>query len=260
VPLIAIAPVHYRGLARRVAGLAPDKPAPAWTLRHAWYALGVLFVGGAVSLYVFTPALLELVLPWAKRISATSTDIQLGNELLGATLLALLLVAPLLRGKPVKPMMIGRWSIAKSIFAGLGVAIALKIVAVIIGLGMQSVGALGTDTTRAMQGAHQSFGLAGMLLIVALAVPFVEELVFRGVLLEAFRGQVTFFFATLMQAAAFAAIHEAWTDMPSIFVFGLASAWLAKRSEGLLASVTMHAVFNLMAAIALVGITSFLNG
>lgn len=259
VPIVAIAPIHYRGLARRVAGLAPDKLEPSWTLRHSWYALGVIFVGGAVSLYVFTPALLEMVLPWTKRANATSTEIQLGNELLFATLLALLLVVPLLRGKSIKSVMIGRWSIAKSIFVGLGVAIALKIVALIIGVGMQSVGALGTDTTRAMQGAHQSFGLAGMLLIVAVAVPFVEELVFRGVLLEAFRGQVTFVFATIVQATAFATIHESWTDMPSIFVFGLASAWLAKRSEGLLASMTMHAVFNLLAAIAIVGITSILN-
>jgi CAAX protease family protein len=259
VPLIAIAPVHYRGLARRVAGLAPDKPEPRWTLRHSWYALGVVFVGSAIALYVFTPAFLEMILPWTKRNTATSTDIQLGKQLLVATLLGLLLVAPLLRGRSVKTVMIGRWSIVKSIFVGLAMAIGLKIAAVLLGLGMQWVGALGTDTTRAMQGVHQSFGLAAMLLVVAVAVPFVEELVFRGVLLEAFRGQVTFFFASIVQAAAFAALHESWSDMPSLFVFGLASAWLAKRSEGLLASITMHGVFNLMAAMALVGITSILN-
>ena len=258
-PVVTIAPVHYRGLARRVAGLAPDKPAPVWTLRHAWYGLGVFLVGGAISLYLFHAALLEMMLPWTKRLEASVTDIELGNELLCATLISLLLVVPLLRGRSVKSVLIGRWSVVKSVLAGIGLAIALKILAVIVTVGFQSVGALGTDTIRAMQGAHQSFGLVGMLLIVAVGVPIVEELVFRGVMLEAFRGQMTFLFAAIVQAATFAAIHESWADMPLLFVFGLAAAWLAKRSEGLLAPMAMHSAFNLTSALTIVGITSILN-
>jgi hypothetical protein len=259
VPVVTIAPVHYRGLARRVAGLPPDKPAPLWTLRHSWYALGVIWVTGVIALYVFSAAALELLLPWTKRAAASSTDIELGYELLCTSALGLLLLVPLLRGRSVKSLLIGRWSIVKSILAGIGMAIALRIVAIIVNVSLQSLGALGTDTTRAMQGAHQSFGLAGMLLIVAVAVPMVEELVFRGVMLEAFRGQVTFMFATVIQAATFAAIHESWADMPFLFVFGLIAAWLAKRSEGLLAPMVMHSTFNLTAALAIVGVTSVLN-
>jgi membrane protease YdiL (CAAX protease family) len=259
VPVVTIAPVHYRGLARRVAGRAPDRPEPRWSLRQAWYALGAIWVGGFVSLYVFYSELLEMMLPWTKRVAASTTDIVLGHELLFATSLALLLVVPLLRGRSLKAVLIGRWSIIRSVFAGIGLAIALKIVAGIIGVGVQSMGALGTDTIRAMQGAHQSFGLVGMLLIMAAAVPFVEELVFRGVMLEAFRGHVSFMFATVAQAATFAAIHESWADMPTLFVFGLVAAWLAKRSEGLLAPMAMHSAFNLTSALAIVGITSFLN-
>jgi uncharacterized protein len=259
LPLVAIAPVHYRGLARRVNGLAPDRPEPAWTLRHAWYAFGAFWVGGMVSLFVFYPEALEMMFPWTKRTSANATDIVLGKELLCATVLALLLIVPLLRGRPVRSLLIGRWSIAKSVFVGIGVAIALKVLAGIIGLSIQSMGALGTDTIRAMQGAHQSFGLVGMLLMVAVAVPFVEELVFRGVMLEAFRGYVTFMFATIVQAVSFAAIHESWADMPVLLVFGLLAAWLAKRSEGMLAPMAMHAAFNLSSALTIVGVTSILN-
>lgn len=259
LPVLAIAPVHYRGLARRVAGLDPERPAPVWTLRHAWYALGAFLVGGVISLFVFYPEALELMYPWTKRTEATVTDIVLGKELLCATVLAFLLVVPLLRGRPVRRLLIGNWSIARSVFAGIGIAIALKVFAGIIGVGVQSLGALGTDTIRAMQGAHQTFGLAGMLLMVALAVPFIEELVFRGVMLEAFRGYVTFMFAAIAQAIIFASIHESWADMPMLFVFGLAAAWLAKRSEGLLAPMAMHATFNLTSALTIVGMTSILN-
>ena len=259
LPVLTIAPIHYRGLARRVAGLAPDKAMPTWSLRHSWYALGVMWVGGAISLYLFWPALLEMMVPWTKRMQAEATDIELGNQLLCAALLGLVLLVPLLRGRPIKSLLLGRWSILKSILVGIGFAIALRIIAIIVNLSLQSLGALGTDTTRAMQGAHQSFGLAGLLLIVAVAVPVVEELVFRGVMLEAFRGQVTFMFATILQAATFAAIHESWADMPFLFVFGLVAGWLVKRSEGLLAPIVMHSAFNVTAALTLVGVTSILN-
>ncbi|HEX6397905.1 MAG TPA: type II CAAX endopeptidase family protein, partial [Steroidobacteraceae bacterium] len=259
LPALAVVTIHYRGLARRARGLAPNNASPAWTLRHAWYALGIFTAGGAIALYVFSPAPLEMMLPWSMRLKADSTDIELGHQLLGMCVLALLLALPLLRGRPIKQILVGRWSIFRSIFTGVGLAIALKCVAIIVHLGVQATGVLGNDTMRAMQGAHQSFGMFGMLLIVAVAVPFAEELVFRGVLLEAFRGQVTFVFATIVQAVFFAASHESPADMPTLFVFGLLAGWLAKRSEGLLAPMAMHSAFNLTAALTVVGVTSILN-
>jgi membrane protease YdiL (CAAX protease family) len=258
-PAVVVAPVHYRGLARRVAGLAPDRPQPLWTLKDAWYALAVFWIGGVVTLYVFQAGYLEMMLPWTKRVEASATDLVLGRQLLWSTLLTALLVVPLLIGRPFKTLLLGRWSIARSLLVGIGLAIALRLVAGIIGLGLQSLGVLGTDTVRAMQGAHQLYGVGGLLLLVAVAVPFVEELLIRGVLLEACRGQVTFMFATVMQAAVFALLHESWSHMPALFVFGLVAGWLAKRSEGLLAPIAMHASFNLTAALAILGATSALN-
>jgi membrane protease YdiL (CAAX protease family)/tetratricopeptide (TPR) repeat protein len=258
-PVVVVAPVHYRGLARRVAGLAPDRPQPIWTLSHSWYALAVFWIGGVMTLYVFQAGFLEMMLPWSKRVEASATDLVLGRQLLWSTLITVLLVVPLLIGRPVKTLLLGRWSIRKSLLVGIGLALALRFVAGIIGLGLQSLGILGTDTVRAMQGAHQLYGVGGLLLIVAVAVPFVEELVFRGVLLEACRGQVTFMFATVLQAAVFALLHESWSHMPALFVFGLVAGWLAKRSEGLLAPIAMHAAFNLTAALTILGVTSALN-
>jgi membrane protease YdiL (CAAX protease family) len=259
LPVVTIAPIHYRGLARRLAGLAPETPAPKWSLRHAWYALGVIWISGLISLYVFFPESLEKLLPWTKRMEASATDIVLGNHLLCGTVLALLMVGPLLRGRSVKALLMGRWSVLKSVLSGIGLAIALKVVAAVIAVSIQSMGALGSETIRAMQGVHQSFGLAAMLLVVGVAVPFVEELVFRGVMLEAFRGHVTFMFATVAQAATFAAAHESYGDMPVLFVFGLVAGWLARRSGGLLAPMAMHSAFNISSALAIVGMTAFLN-
>jgi hypothetical protein len=262
MPVVAIAPVHYRGLARRLRVMAPEKPDAIWKLRHAWYALAAFLVAGGVGLYLFAPTLLEWMLPWidVPPAAAPIPDTALGNALLFSAIAGIVLMLPLLRRRPVKALLLGKWSPAKSIFVGLGIAIGLKIVAAIVGLSLQSFGgALGSDTVRSMQGIHQMYGLVALVLIAAVAVPFLEELVFRGVMLEAFRGQVTFLLAALIQALAFVSMHESWSDMPLLFAFALIAAWLVKRSEGLLAAMSLHAVNNLLAVMAIVGYTNFMN-
>jgi uncharacterized protein len=261
VPALVIVPIHYRGLARRVAGKPPDKPMPAWTLKHAWYALGAFTVANAIAMYAFDASPLEAMIAWTQEIgpATAATDIALGHVLIWTSPLALVLLLPLLRGRSVKTLLLGRWSLVQSVFVGVGLAIALKFVGGVIGCGIQALNVLGSDTVRALQGAHQTFGLVLMLLSVALLVPVIEELVFRGVLLEASRGQVSFWFSAILQAGAFVLLHESWSDMPILLVFALTAAWLVRRSEGLLAPIAMHATTNLTSALMLVDITSKMN-
>jgi uncharacterized protein len=70
---------------------------------------------------------------------------------------------------------------------------------------------------------------------------------------------VSFALATLVQSLAFVLMHEEWQSMPFLFVFALLAGWLAKRSEGLLAPMAMHAFNNFGAGLAIVGATQFLN-
>ena len=260
VPALVIVPIHYRGLARRVAGKPPEKPAPVWTLKHAWYALAAFSVAGAIALYAFEASSLETMIPWTQRfIANTATDIQLGHVLVWSSTLAILLLWPLLRGRSVKTLLLGRWSIVQSVLLGFGLAIALKFVGSVIGCGIESLGMLGSDTARSIQGAHEAYGLVVMLLSIALLVPIAEELVFRGVLLEASRGQVSFWFSAILQAAIFAVLHESWQDMPFLFLFALTAAWMVRRGEGLLAPIVMHATVNLTSALMLVDLTSKMN-
>jgi membrane protease YdiL (CAAX protease family) len=265
LPLIAIVPVHYRGLARQAAGRAPDlsqEPMDRmrWKLRHAWYALGVMLIAGYAALYVYAVQYLEATLPWIQRYVITpATDITLSKIMLWSSVAALLLLVPLLRGRSVKQLLLGTWSLKRCIVTGIAWALGLKIFAAFIDLGMKAFGLLGSDTVRAMQGLHEMYGLGVMLLVVAVATPIIEELIFRGVLLEAFRARVTFWVAAVVQALVFIALHEEWQAMPFLFVFALAAAWQVRESGGLLASMVMHAVNNATAAMAVVGATSILN-
>lgn len=259
LPLLAIAPVHYRGLARQIAGHPPGVTGPHWRLRHGWYAMAAMSVSGFGVAYVLLPGIVEQLGPWlAVEPPAPATNRGLARVLLWSTVLTLVLLLPLLRGRSIRSLLLGKWSILRSVLAALGLAIGLRLVAGLVGA-LSSGGALGDDTTRAMQGLSEYYGLWAMLLVAALAVPVVEELIFRGVLLEAFRARVTFWFAALAQAVLFVVLHEQWQSMPYLFVFALVATWLARRSQGLLAPIVLHSVNNAFASLTLIGMTTAIN-
>jgi membrane protease YdiL (CAAX protease family) len=259
-PLAVIIPIHYRGLARRVQGRAPELPEGDWKLRHAWYAAAAFLLAGTLILYFLAPAMLTAYLPWAQYTSLTQpSDVQLAKVALWSTVASAVVLLPLLRGRPIKQLLLGRWSIKRSIFVGSGLAILIKILTALVGFGLKDAGAMGSNTVRTIQGADEAYGLFGMLLLVGVLVPVVEEFVFRGVLLKAFRGQVSFVFAVLVQAAAFTLLHEEREAMVFLFAFALVLGWLVKRSEGLLAPIVMHCVNNVTAGLAIVGMTAVLN-
>ncbi len=260
LPLIAIAPVHYRGLARQVAGRAPDLPEPGWGLRHAWYALGILLLTGYAMLYVYGVQFMEALLPWIEGIQiAPASDMSLAAMMMWSTPLALLLLIPLLRGRSIRVLLTGTWTIKRSIFVGVGTAVLFYLLTILTGIGLNSFGLLGSDTVRGMQGIYELYGVAALMLVVAVATPVLEEWVFRGVMLEAFRGRVTFWFAAVVQSLVFILLHEEWQAMPFLFVFAMMAAWLARRSGGLLAPMVMHGVNNALVALAIVGVTDIIN-
>lgn len=99
----------------------------------------------------------------------------------------------------------------------------------------------------------------GMRLLLALLVvcvaPFVEELVFRGVLLSGFARRMPIGWAMLASAIVFGCVHLpdfkfAWYPVPPLVILGLASAWLRVRTRSLWPSITLHATNNFIAAIA----------
>jgi membrane protease YdiL (CAAX protease family) len=99
----------------------------------------------------------------------------------------------------------------------------------------------------------------GMRLLLALLVvcvaPFVEELVFRGVLLSGLASRMPTGWAMLASAIVFGCVHLpdfkfAWYPVPALVILGLVSAWLRVRTRSLWPSITLHATNNFIAAIA----------
>lgn len=254
LPVVLIAPVHYRGLVHQLRGTLPPALPQPWGLSQAWYVLAGLLIAGVIACLFCAYSSLENLLGPTNGGSADQRA--LGNALIVQTILFALLAAPLLRRIDIRATLIGTWSLRKSLLSGIGWAVLARVV---LSLGTRLVHsgrpapAIGNLVDGGLQGIHAAYGAWAVLLVAAIAVPILEELAFRGVILTALRRYISFWPAALAQAVAFATMHEEVSLYLFFAGFGLATALLARRSQGLLASIAMHATNNLFAVVPLLG-------
>jgi membrane protease YdiL (CAAX protease family) len=86
--------------------------------------------------------------------------------------------------------------------------------------------------------------LVGLVAIVVIGAPFVEELVYRGLLQGAVVRRVNDAVAVVAVAAFFALIHFRWVEYPGLFVFGLILGVCALRTRRLGMGILAHVAFN----------------
>ncbi|HEY0518447.1 MAG TPA: CPBP family intramembrane glutamic endopeptidase [Ilumatobacteraceae bacterium] len=91
--------------------------------------------------------------------------------------------------------------------------------------------------------AHGAW-LVGLVAIVVIGAPFVEELMYRGLLQGAARRRLNDAVAVITVAAFFAFIHLRWVELPGLFVFGLVLGICALRTGRLGMSIAAHMAFN----------------
>ena len=93
--------------------------------------------------------------------------------------------------------------------------------------------------------------LIGMTLLVGFAIPFVEELFFRGVLFGWLRQKWPFWAAALLSSAVFALLHGEPSIIAGTVVLGLLAAWAVEKSGSLWSAVVIHLLNNAVKVLAL---------
>ena len=246
---LPIALVHYRGLARRVHTHEPY-PAAGWRLNHAWLALFLLGIAQILSLYGAGPMDLVSLEENAAGVSATPQQLAQVSVVMG--MLAIVLLLPLgAVARTVSPQWFAsRWSIGKALLIGGSIGIASRL-PLLLTWAISEAGADRGTTQQELwlilEAMRDQLGVASALWFLGIYAPVIEEFVFRGVLLGALASHVRFRWANTVQASLFALAHADPQAMIPLFLLGLVSGVLAKRSGGLLASMVLHAVFNLIA-------------
>jgi membrane protease YdiL (CAAX protease family) len=268
LPLLVIAPVHYRSLVKQVRGVPPGEPA-AWGLGELWYALAAITIASLISLYLFDYAALQAAFRSRSTLSLAPGEAATGADLARALILdsalSLLALLPLVRSSRQRQCVHGAWSVRKSLLAGFAAGVVLlTAVGMVRGLGhamgLGTVTASASLTNQMIQGALTHYGVLTTILVVCVAVPIVEEIVFRGVFLQSVAARIGFWTAAVAQAVTFAALHESLGVMPTIFALAMLAAWLVRRSGGLLAPMVLHGTNNLVVVLALRSAAQALHG
>ena len=251
--------VHYRGLVRRTKGLAAGLAESTWTLRHGAYAIFVMLFFSVLLLYIFEYDLLfaSYFGEYLEEPDWHSAD--LGRILLMNTIALIVLLSPLVlqkgRWRRLGP---GNWSIVKCIGVGIGLAVVMRLLFAIPVALSPEFHVFGETmlTPEAIRTLYITYGLAITLLVTAVLIPLVEEIVFRGMVLQGFSRHITYTAANLLQSAIFASLHESWLLFPFFIAFGFVAGLTVRRADGLLPAIVAHAVFNAIAVAGMAVVTS----
>lgn len=94
-------------------------------------------------------------------------------------------------------------------------------------------------------------GWGGALIKVVIIAPIVEELIFRGVIMNGFMRNYPKFLAIFFSALLFALFHLNPWQLPATFVLGLLLGWLMVRTHNILLCIIGHAINNFVVLITI---------
>lgn len=249
--------VHYRGLVRKNRRLAAGLSSSTWTLRHGTCVLVAILLLEVLSIYIFEYDLFFASFFGEYWEEPNWLNADLGRLLLINVLALAVLLTPLVlfngRWRQLGP---GDWSILKCFGVGIGLAVVLRFLLFIaIAIHPELFGFGETLLTpEAIREIYVTYGFLIVLLVTSVIVPLLEEVSFRGILLQGFSRHVTGAAANVLQSALFAGLHENLLLFPFFLVFALIAGAITRNAGGLLPAIIMHATFNAIAVASLVAI------
>ncbi len=83
-----------------------------------------------------------------------------------------------------------------------------------------------------------------LIAVVAIGAPLVEEVVYRGVILQSLEGRLNDTVALVVSAAFFGAIHLQPVEFPGLFVIGIVFGLCWQRSGRIACPILAHLAFN----------------
>ena len=146
----------------------------------------------------------------------------------------------------------GRWDRA-DVFSGLGLGLlAMVSGSVVLYITFQIARAvLGRDPQVFGNGPElEGAWLYGFAILAICFAPICEEVLFRGFLFNGLRRSLSFRWAVVISAFAFALLHAEPIRLPSLFVVGIILASGVERRRILVVSVIAHATVNVAAILA----------
>jgi len=249
---LIIAPIHYRGLYRRVHNKPQLNSMTNWNLKHA------LFLG---SIFILVDIVLSIIFQYQSIFTMFFSDAEIEFDITSGLpskmyfyYSFLILGFGLLIFKPGKDLFkITVPDLLKSILIAFGVFIVLKIIVVASGFfyKLNSLTAEINFTRQTILDLKNTYGTLTLYLTIALLTPLVEEYLFRGVFLNSFTKHISFGWANTIQASLFALIHENTQFFLYYLIVGLIAGFLVKKQKHIYGALALHIINNALAVAAI---------
>jgi len=89
------------------------------------------------------------------------------------------------------------------------------------------------------------------ILLVGIIPAFVEEMLFRGVILNGFRGNYSVRKAIILSSLLFGIVHLNPWQFVTAFIIGIISAWICIKTESIILSIYIHLFNNMVSVLAM---------
>ncbi len=233
---------------------------PAWKkekrkIRSAGNGIGLAslgYIGISLGLGIFYAIFIEILLPAASIESSVSESAEwlstlvmyLLSLLIPFGIYALAAKMPLGIAIPFRKAKIGLTLGGACI--GLGASVIASYVTSYIQIALEAVG---IGITMPDMGTPETLpGIILYLITLVLAPAFVEEIIFRGIIMQSLRrfGDI---FALIASAVIFGIFHLNLVQMPYCIILGLGIGYFVMRTGSLWVGVIIHFVNNLIASV-----------
>ena len=229
-----------------------------------WEVIGIVILGYILGAIASIPVYLALGNTTTNGASGVS---ELSQTLVSDLVLLGVLMAWLRSKHPEWRAAIGfppraRWVREVAVGSGLGLAVRVvaAVASVVVLSILQTTNGAGNTTLPNQVSSNLSAGALVVFAIVAVVVaPLTEELVFRGLLFRTLRDRHSLVFAGIVSAVVFGLVHVVpdndWRGIVALqvtmMITGFGLAMIYEYRKNLLANVAGHAIFNLLAVIAI---------
>lgn len=247
IPYLWILPIHYLGNYFRKKGMILCVSEFRWTLKHFWILSSLVIFANLLTSVIYE---YDTLFAEGENIAANVSQ-TLANMTLFLMTGYLISVMVLLRRSDFSIFWGQMWEKRKSILTGIGMAILVKIGAVIyikiFNIDLSTEAGMFLSIKDNIVSLNKFYSpLLGMV-FVAFLVPVYEEFMFRGIFLSASEKYMKFLLANSLQSLVFALVHMEWKLIPFYFAFGFVAGHLRNKSQSLAPGISIHVTNNFLA-------------
>jgi len=258
VPYVYVLPIDF--ISRRFS-INNDMPAlrsSNWNLTDFWIISSLFILIDVLMWMIFYyPDLLSTFFSDMYTSDEGKISLNEANQALVFFTMMLIMTLGYLKKTDYGFLQSKEWKIGKSI--GLGILFAFLLRVIYFALARNGVlpgleTAMLSSVVDYFKSINQYYHPFLAFLFAVIIVPFYEEFIFRGIILNSLDRRLKFIAANVIQSLLFALVHENMSLFLFYFTMGFIVGFMVKKSNSLVPALSFHATNNLFAFIAIMRI------